>query len=97
MTDERKLADLTDMEILDLTNKIKTTESEKQPLVAIQEPITILLQEYEGAQTYQSKIMSLSNDWKSVRRVRGDGDCKNSLSIQSYNKNLENLKSLIAD
>lgn len=76
------LSDLTDVEILELTQKIKSDEAEKSPLVAATEPLSILLEEYAGAETYCGKIKNLQRDWRFVRRVRGDGDCKLTESLR---------------
>lgn len=74
MDDQRKLSDLTDLEIADLTQKLKANT--EQALVGPLEPISALVDEYEGAPSFLAKISGLEKDgWSSLRRTRGDGDC----------------------
>lgn len=72
---ERRLADLSDLEIADLTQSLKAEQAGARPLVSAREPIAALLAEYEGAATYQAKVISLERDsgFVGIRRTRGDG------------------------
>jgi hypothetical protein len=71
-----KLGDLTDLEIADLTQRIKHDEAASKPLVGLLDSIITLVEEYEGATTYSRKIDTLEKSgWNKIRRTRGDGDC----------------------
>ncbi|KAH8929403.1 cysteine proteinase [Atractiella rhizophila] len=74
---QKPLSELTDQEILALTQEIKDSEARQNPLVGKLEPLKNLEKEYErGTQVFQQKIKWLEGKgWKSVRRLRGDGDC----------------------
>ncbi|EGG01721.1 uncharacterized protein MELLADRAFT_110799 [Melampsora larici-populina 98AG31] len=78
-----KLSDLTDRQILELTQGIKDQESKSKPLVSKLESLEILQNEYEQSTPNDSSIMNyvkkirwLKNErWTSFRRLRGDGNC----------------------
>lgn len=76
-----KLSDLTDRQILELTQGIKDQESKSKPLVSKLESLEILRTEYEESQNdssinYVKKIRWLKTQkWTFFRRLRGDGNC----------------------
>ncbi|KAH9821003.1 peptidase C65 Otubain-domain-containing protein [Melampsora americana] len=76
-----KLSDLTDRQILELTQGIKDQESKSKPLVSKLESLDTLRTEYEQSQNdssinYVKKIRWLKTQkWTSFRRLRGDGNC----------------------
>jgi ubiquitin thioesterase protein OTUB1 len=73
---DRKLSDLTDLEILALSQSIKDEEANKRPLVSKLEPIKELSKEYEeGSEMYLKKTKWLEKvgRWSKVRRLRGRG------------------------
>lgn len=75
---ERRLADLSDLEIASLNSALKDSEASQRPLVGPAEPLQLLRDEYdhEGAQVFMKKIDALRiAGWRSIRRMRGDGDC----------------------
>ncbi|KAG0143791.1 hypothetical protein CROQUDRAFT_660767 [Cronartium quercuum f. sp. fusiforme G11] len=73
-----KLSDLTDRQILELTQNIKDQESQSKPLVSKLDSLDALQKEYENdsATNFVKKIRWLkSQKWTTFRRLRGDGNC----------------------
>ncbi|BFZ64607.1 hypothetical protein YB2330_005754 [Saitoella coloradoensis] len=68
--------DLTDEQILALTQDIVDKEGENVPLVGQKKHISALVDEFEGASLiYQLKVEALSQKHSSYRKTRGDGNC----------------------
>lgn len=73
---DKKLGDLTDAEIAQLTASIKDEQAKERPLLGTVEPLERLLEEYQEGTGYRTKVKRLIEDgWTGIRRSRGDGDC----------------------
>ncbi|EJT97187.1 cysteine proteinase [Dacryopinax primogenitus] len=74
---EMKLSDLTDAQIIRLTQDLQEEESARRPLISPIEPLSELAEEYAtGSRTVVDKLSYLERiGWRGVRRTRGDGDC----------------------
>ncbi|KZT55385.1 cysteine proteinase [Calocera cornea HHB12733] len=77
ITAETKLSDLTDAQILQLTQELREEEIVKRPLISPVEPLSHLEEEYlHGSTTVVHKLQWLERQgWRGIRRTRGDGDC----------------------
>ncbi|GAA5911351.1 OTU family ubiquitin thioesterase [Sporobolomyces salmoneus] len=73
---DKKLGDLTDAEIAQLTASLKEEQAKERPLLGEVEPLERLLEEYQEGTGYRMKVKRLIEDgWSGIRRSRGDGDC----------------------
>ncbi|GAA5988680.1 hypothetical protein JCM5350_003848 [Sporobolomyces pararoseus] len=73
---DKKLGDLTDAEIAQLTASLKEEQAKERPLLGQTEPLERLLEEYQEGTGYRMKVKRLIEDgWTGFRRSRGDGDC----------------------
>lgn len=78
ITSTTPLSALNDVQILELTQKIKDEAAQSQPLVDVLRPIDeTLKREYEGgAEGFRRKVEWLDGQgWKEIRKLRGDGSC----------------------
>jgi len=73
--DRNDLRNLTDEQILEMTQAIKDEEMSRTPLISDVLPISLLRAEYTSP-SFLAKIDWLaSHGWAGLRRARGDGDC----------------------
>lgn len=65
-----------DADIIAFENQIREAEVKRVPLMGDREPLEALAVEYEsGSAIYRQKIDKLKEQYCSIRRTRGDGNC----------------------
>jgi len=56
-------------------NDIQADVAAHQPLVGDEEPVSVLVREYEDNAAFLPKILDLTSKFRALRRCRGDGNC----------------------
>lgn len=65
-----------DADIIAWENQIRESQVKRVPLMGDREPLEALAAEYaSGAEIYRQKIERLGEEYGSIRRTRGDGNC----------------------
>ena len=66
---------LSDADITDGLNAIQSSIAAAQPLIGAEEPVSVLIGEYEDNLAFLPKIVDLTEKFRFLRRCRGDGNC----------------------